>query len=212
MTTETSILQALAAGEPDAMQRCMDRFGGLVWSLARKLNPGGTDADDAVQEIFVDLWKSAARFDPSIASETTFVAMIARRRLIDRGRRRQRRIDAASLPEAVQPVAAPLPDASERSEEASRAAAAFDRLRPEQQRVLRLSIFHGASHEDIARSTGLPLGTVKTHARRGLIRLRQILEAEGAIDPSTASHPGSGGDPDAAPGGGTAGRTRISDE
>ena len=60
--------------------------------------------------------------------------------------------------------------------------AALEQLRPEQQRILQLSIYHGRSHEEISRSTGLPLGTVKTHARRGLIRLREILEAEGALE------------------------------
>jgi RNA polymerase sigma-70 factor (ECF subfamily) len=164
------------------MGECMDRFGGLVWSLARRVTTSASEADDAVQEIFIDLWKSAGRFDPSIASETTFVAMIARRRLIDRGRRRKRRPDAASLPDAVQPEAAPEADRTERSEEAARATAAFERLRPEQQRVLQLAIYHGCSHEDIARTTGLPLGTVKTHARRGLIRLREILRDEGALE------------------------------
>lgn len=164
------------------MQDCMERFGGLVWSLARRGGAGAADADDAVQEIFVDLWKSAARFDPSIATEATFVAMIARRRLIDRGRRRQRRLDIAPLPEAAPPEARPEADRTESSEQAARASAALERLRPEQQRVLQLSIYHGRSHEEIARSTGLPLGTVKTHARRGLIRLREILEAEGALE------------------------------
>ena len=182
MDMSPSILMELASGQPGAMQRCMDRFGGLVWSLARRQTSGGADADDAVQEIFIDVWKSAARFDPSIASESTYVATIARRRLIDRGRRRQRRIDAAIIPEAVQPEAEPAPDLSERNEQAGRATAALEQLRPEQQRILQLSIYHGRSHEEIARSTGLPLGTVKTHARRGLIRLREILEAEGALE------------------------------
>jgi RNA polymerase sigma-70 factor (ECF subfamily) len=182
MDLSPSILMELASGSPGAMQRCMDRFGGLVWSLARRQTTSGADADDAVQEIFIDVWKSAARFDPSIASESTFVATIARRRLIDRGRRRQRRIDAAIIPEAAQPEAEPTPDLSERNEQAGRATAALEQLRPEQQRILQLSIYHGRSHEEISRSTGLPLGTVKTHARRGLIRLREILEAEGALE------------------------------
>jgi RNA polymerase sigma-70 factor (ECF subfamily) len=181
VAAEASILHQVARGDQAAMQACIDRFGGLVWSLARRGAAGASDADDAVQEIFIDLWKSASRFDPSIATETTFVAMIARRRLIDRGRRRQRRLDTSTLPNAVQPAAAAEPDVAERSEEASRAAAALERLRPEQQRVLQLSIYHGCSHEEISRATGLPLGTVKTHARRGLIRLREMLEAEGAL-------------------------------
>jgi len=179
---DPSILLMVGRGDSGAMQACMDRFGGLVWSLARRVTRSTAEADDAVQEIFVDLWRSSSRFDPSIANETTFVAMIARRRLIDRGRRRQRRPDAATLPDAAQPAAPALPDPAERREEVGRATAAFEQLRPEQQRVLQLAIYHGRSHEEISRATGLPLGTVKTHARRGLIRLRQILEAEGALE------------------------------
>ena len=176
------ILARVADRRHDAMEECLSVYGGLVWSLALKMTATREDAEEAVQEIFIDVWKSAARFDPSIASESTFVATIARRRLIDRGRRRQRRIDAAIIPEAVQPEAEPAPDLSERNEQAGRATAALEQLRPEQQRILQLSIYHGRSHEEIARSTGLPLGTVKTHARRGLIRLREILEAEGALE------------------------------
>ncbi len=176
-----SILQRVAAGEPGAINECLTRFHGLVWSLARRLGAGPADAEDAVQEIFIDLWKSAERFDPSIASETTFVAMIARRRLIDRGRRRMRRPESALIEETVTAPDAP-PDRTEISEAAKVAEAAMAQLRPEQQRVLQLAIHHGCSHEQIAASTGLPLGTVKTHARRGLIRLRQAL-AESGVAP-----------------------------
>ncbi len=192
MKTDThaeSILHQVAAGTPGAMDACMEKFSGLVWSLTRQLSFAGSDADDAVQEIFIDIWKSAVRFDPAIASESTFVAMIARRRLIDRGRRRQRRLDSTSLPDAMAPEAAPIPDMPERTEEASRATVALGKLRPEQQRVLQLAIYHGCSHEEIARCTGLPLGTVKTHARRGLIRLREILESEGALQPARPETP-----------------------
>jgi RNA polymerase sigma-70 factor (ECF subfamily) len=175
-----SILSRVAAGEPGAINECMQRFHGLVWSLARRMGAGAADAEDAVQEIFIDLWKSAERFDPSIASETTFVAMIARRRLIDRGRRRMRRPESTMIEETV---SAPLPtvDSIETRDAAGVAEAAFRTLRPEQQRVLQLAIHHGCSHEQIAASTGLPLGTVKTHARRGLIRLRQTLAESGIV-------------------------------
>ena len=176
-----SILQRVAAGEPGAINECLSRFHGLVWSLARRLGAGPADAEDAVQEIFIDLWKSAERFDPSIASETTFVAMIARRRLIDRGRRRMRRPESAMIEETVS-APGEQADRTEISEAAKVAEAAMAQLRPEQQRVLQLAIHHGCSHEQIAASTGLPLGTVKTHARRGLIRLRQAL-AESGVAP-----------------------------
>lgn len=132
----------------------------------------------------MDLWRCAARFDAEIASETTFVATIARRRLIDRVRRRTRRrlvVDSEAI-ESITPAAAPKPTPGEMSDEASRALSAFEKLRPEQQEVLRLSIHLGQTHEEIASTTGMPLGTVKTHARRGLLRLRAMLAEEEAIE------------------------------
>lgn len=185
-----SILQRVAAGEAGAINECLNRFHGLVWSLTRKLGAPAADAEDAVQEIFLDLWKSAPRFDPSIASETTFVAMIARRRLIDRGRRRMRRPEAMMIEESV---ASPSTESDpvEVREAAAVVQDAFRTLRPEQQRVLQLSIHHGCSHEQIATATGLPLGTVKTHARRGLIRLRQVL-ADAGVTPDGLSAEGLG--------------------
>src|ERR1041385_2281154 len=86
---ELALLARVAGGDPRAVRDCIARYGGLVWSIARRFE--AADAEDAVQEIFLDLWKSAARFDGRIASEAAFVAMIARRRLIDRKRTRGRR-------------------------------------------------------------------------------------------------------------------------
>lgn len=173
----TSVLQRVAAGDPAAVRECLDRFGALVWSLARRLTP--TEAEDAVQDVFVALWKSAGRFDPAVASETTFVAMVARRRLIERARARGRQ----TIPEALTDSAASverLPKV-ELGEEAALAASVIETLSAEQQRVLRLSIYQGLSHEQVSQSTGLPLGTVKTHIRRGLMRVRDALETERGI-------------------------------
>jgi RNA polymerase sigma-70 factor (ECF subfamily) len=182
VTEEPSILARVAAGDPAAPNECIARFSGLVWSLARRLCTSPSDAEDAVQEIFIDLWKSAPRFDASIASETTFVAMIARRRLIDRGRRKMRRPEVPQIPETVADTRERIDD-TERDEQQHLAQRAFEQLRPEQQQVLQLAIHHGCSHEQIATATGMPLGTVKTHARRGLIKIRQILEQQGVLSP-----------------------------
>jgi RNA polymerase sigma factor (sigma-70 family) len=181
------ILQRVAGGDPSAVQDCIDQFGGLVWSLARKLCPNRSDAEDAVQEIFVSVWKSAERYDPTMGSEATFIATIARRRLIDRARKRQRRLGASSLDEsyAVAGNASPAAGASSSevpgssttlSEDAAIAERALRDLSGDQQRVLRMSIMHGLSHEQISQATDMPLGTVKTHIRRGLIRVRKLLE------------------------------------
>ena len=133
------------------------------------------DAEDAVQEIFVDIWKNAAKFDPSQASETTFVAMIARRRLIDRIRFTQRRISADSLDDVLAEPAGTSEKELQVQIEGREALKALNELRPEQRQVLQLSIIHGLSHQEIADATGMPLGTVKTHARRGLLQARELL-------------------------------------
>jgi RNA polymerase sigma-70 factor, ECF subfamily len=176
-----SILQRVAAGDATAVQECLDRYGGLVWSLARRFCYGNqSDAEDAVQEIFLDLWKSASRFDPGVAAEATFIAMIARRRLIDRRRRLSRTPDMTDVSLVSPAASGGEPESgAETVENAARAAKALASLRPEQQRVLRLSIYQGLSHEKIAEAMGMPLGTVKTHARRGLIKLREMLRDAG---------------------------------
>jgi RNA polymerase sigma-70 factor (ECF subfamily) len=181
---QADLLPRVAQGESAAVDACLDRYAGLVWSLARRFCRSTADAEDAVQDIFIDVWKSASRFDASVASETTFIAMIARRRLIDRTRREARtpRLDPVR-PELDADDAADAP--SERPatrERASVVQRAMSKLTEAQQRVLRLSIIHGLSHEKIAAATGMPLGTVKTHARRGMIRLRELTPAAAAPD------------------------------
>jgi RNA polymerase sigma-70 factor (ECF subfamily) len=171
MDAPPSLLARVAAGEPGAVRACLDRYGGLVWSLARRFE--ASDAEDAVQEIFLDLWRSAGSFNPALGSEVTFVATITRRRLIDRRRTRRRRPTATDQIGDVQ-LEAPgaRPDASA---EAAQAAHALGQLRPEQRQVLVLATAHGMSHGEIAAHTGMPLGTVKAHVRRGLISIRNAL-------------------------------------
>lgn len=189
-TLPESLLQRIAQSPPSspdeaAVRECIDRYSGLVWSLARRFSASDADAEDAVQEIFINLWRSAGRFDPAVASEPTFISMIARRRLIDRNRARARRISAEPLADDGEPLGSPSAASSlqspvETADEAARAARALGTLSPEQQRVLRLSVYQGLSHEQIAQATGIPLGTVKTHIRRGLIRIRDLLEGAAA--------------------------------
>jgi RNA polymerase sigma-70 factor (ECF subfamily) len=170
------LLPRVAAGDRTAIREAIERFGGLVWSLARRATP--TDAEDVVQEIFLDLWKSASRYDARAGSETTFVATIARRRIIDRRRARARRPETDPLSERTTP---PEASRAELGAEAALAARALDQLRPEQRQVLILTACHGLSHEEVASSTGMPLGTVKAHARRGLIRVREVLGESAAL-------------------------------
>jgi RNA polymerase sigma-70 factor (ECF subfamily) len=172
------VLTRIAAGDANALRQCIEQFGNLVWSIARRLTRTRADAEDAVQEIFTDIWRSAARFDPRQGSETVFVATIARRRLIDRLRRVSNQGTTEST-DAVESLEWADPGIhAETSAEARTAARAVMQLRPEQRQVLELGLLQGLSHSEIAEALRMPLGTVKTMMRRGLIQVRQLMGVE----------------------------------
>lgn len=162
------LLPRVAAGDADAMRLCIERYGPLVWGLARRFLGGSSDAEDAVQDIFIELWRSAERFRAEVASEKTFVAMIARRRLIDRRRalgRKPATVDSGELQLGLDPP----------SEDAPTIRRMLGKLRDEQRQVLLMSACFGMSHGEIAEHSGMALGTVKSHARRGLMQLRSLM-------------------------------------
>lgn len=182
---DNAILQRVARREDGSTEEMISHFGNLVWAIVRKFSFDDAESEDAAQEIFIEIWKHAPRFDPALAKSATFVAMIARRRMIDRIRRQKTRITTTPSSDHHDPVSGrattePEPMADETSDTLK----AFNRLRPEHQQVLKLSIHHGQTHEQIALTTGLPLGTVKTHARRGLMQLRELLNT--AMEPSSS--------------------------
>lgn len=170
-----SILSRIAAGDADAVDECLKDYGDLVWSIAKRFSKSNADAEDAAQEVFVELWQKAARFDPEIASETTFIAMIARRRLIDRLRRARSNIEVESLDLDVFTHAGDSQHDAELQDEAAKVAKCLERLPDQQQQVIAMSVHQGASHRVIAQQLDIPLGTVKTFARRGLIQIRDCM-------------------------------------
>lgn len=171
-----SVLEQIARGESSAVEDCLKRYGGLVWSLARRLVADDTELDDAVQEIFIELWQAASKYDSKIASESTFITMIARRHLIDRYRRRKTNpaLGAANISEA-QLIAVSERNQVETEDEAAKAAICFQRLSKNAQEVIRLAVHHGESHSTIATRLSMPLGSVKSFARRGLLQLRECM-------------------------------------
>ncbi len=170
------LLPRIARGDSLAVRQLVSRYERLVWSLARRYAIDPTDAEDAVQDVFLSVWQSADRFDEARASEPVFITVIARRRLIERARGRKRRPPTEPLDDQTTLASEGLHP--ERSAEAARAVQALETLRPEQRNVLVLSTREGMTHEEIAEHTGLPLGTVKTHVRRALIHVREVLMLE----------------------------------
>lgn len=169
------LLPRVARGEADAVQACITRYSALVWSLAKRLTHDVTALEDLVQEIFIDIWKSAERYDPSQASEATFIATIARRRVIDR----QRQAARSPRLEVVDEASASGEESGfaqvDLGDEARRASAALALLKPEQRRLILMAVVEGLTHAEIATATGIPLGTVKSHIRRGLEQTAELL-------------------------------------
>jgi RNA polymerase sigma-70 factor (ECF subfamily) len=176
------MLQRIASGDSAAVRECIDRYGALVWSIARRLSRTSSDAEDATQEIFLDIWRSASRFDASQGSDKVFIAMIARRRLIDRLRKSSAEPPMDPMEALDMMASTDSFNSSETSMEAEQATRALAELRPEQRQVLELGLLHGLSQSEIATRLQMPLGTVKSFMRRGLIKVREHMniEAEGA--------------------------------
>lgn len=171
-----SLFQRIANGDAAAVRECMDAYGGLVWSLARRYSESVADAEDAVQEVFLEIWKSAGRYDPAMGKESTFIATIARRRLIDRYRASSRRPETQEYDDSILASAGPETDLSDVAADLDVAQRALAKLNDDQRQILILGIVEGLSHSEIATATGKPLGTVKTQMRRGLIKLREMLD------------------------------------
>ena len=182
------LLERIAAGDSKAVDLCLSKFGALVWTLARKYCSSHADAEDATQDIFLQVWQNASRYDRNLGTEATFIATIARRKLIDRIRRRNQldKMDTAEPDEHYTDLRRPekLTDPLEQQDESRKAMLCFEKLSQEQRQVLSLSIQHGRSHSRIAEELQIPLGTIKSFARRGLIQLRACMQrrfAEGGI-------------------------------
>jgi len=156
---------------------CVREYGGLVWRLARKyLDQVPAEVEDAVQDVFLEIWLSAARFDPGKGREAAFVATIAHRRLIDRQREittRRKHHKRAAEQEHAPRLSEEAPGVA--VEDQVRLAVAFNSLPAVERDALWLSVYRGLSHREIGLATELPIGTVKSRLRRAMIRLTEML-------------------------------------
>jgi RNA polymerase sigma-70 factor, ECF subfamily len=158
------------------VRQCIVEYGPLVWAIARRFAPTRVEAEDAVEEVFLELWKHVGRYDPALASEPAFVAMIARRRMLERLSRVERR---PRIRPSAEDFAGLEGGALGRCPEAAIAVAVLASLDPSQRRVLSLAVGQGMTHAEIAELTHTPLATVKSLVRRALVAVRKRLLAQG---------------------------------
>lgn len=168
-------MHLLAAGDTDAMRLCIDKYRGLIEFLARRyLRTAGADIESAVQDVFVELWRSAALYDESRGSESTFVSMIARSSLRDSFRQELRRPRTTSHDDLSQtPRSNSQPRATREDLETLRAA--FDSLDEEDRQTLRHALHRGMSLHKIAHCENISLKAVQQNLRRALAQMRSAL-------------------------------------
>ena len=184
--SEQTLIERIAAGDRSAVAACIELYSGLVWSLARRFLTNSSDVEEVVQEIFIELWSKAAHFDSSRSSEATFVSMVTRRRLIDRVRQLQRVPEREPLSEVDHGLSPDGHRAIEASAETQRVLEVIQNMEPTQQHILHMSAWLGMSHQAIADQINLPLGTIKSHLRRSLTKIRAqlgIVASDGTTSP-----------------------------
>jgi RNA polymerase sigma-70 factor (ECF subfamily) len=172
---DSVLLTRIATGDGEAFRALYDRYGRMVHSVAFRILQDPQLSEECVQDVFVELWRSANRFDPARARPSTWLYAIARNRAIDALRRRARR----PVPQADVEPAGSSPDTVDlvsAADEAIRVAEAMATLQPAQLEVVQLVYFDGLSHTEVAGKLGLPLGTVKSRLRLAVDRLRKLVE------------------------------------
>ncbi len=175
---DVRLLEAIAARDQHALEAFYSQYGALVYSLLVRMLGNEMEAQELTQDTFLRVWRTAERYDPARSGPGGWVIMIARGLGLDRLRARVRasrrqaayESELADLEVEVKSARSP-----ERDELAAACAAALNRLPEPQGQALQLAFLRGWTHEEIARATNEPLGTVKARIRRGLLALRAIL-------------------------------------
>ena len=180
-TDDLALVRRVAAREEAALAELYDRYATLLLAVTRRILGATGDAEEVLQESFVQVWLQADRYDPSRSSDSTWLVLVARSRALDRLRARRTRERTAEAAGQEPPPPEPSSGAESRVlhvERRRRVRSALAELPEEQREVLELAFFGGLSQSEIASRTGAPLGTVKTRALLGMKKLRQALREE----------------------------------
>ncbi len=171
-------LQRMAEGDHPALAACYDLMGSVVFSLAVRMLRDRAAAEDVSQDIFVQVWRQAGNYDVARGSPEAWIMMIARTRILDRLRSRKAGV-------VLKPVGENLPDAPAAEdwpddlaitrEDAVNVRQALAELPAEQKQAVEMAFFDGLTHMEISEKVSVPLGTIKTRIRLGLMKIRDQL-------------------------------------
>jgi RNA polymerase sigma-70 factor, ECF subfamily len=169
----------LRGGDSSALEDLYDRYTPLLYSVAMRILRSASDAEEAVQQAWVQVWKSAERYEPRRGPVAAWLLTVTRTRALDlyRSLSSRKRAEGQVDPEPVNTPADPA-SAATRGQLSQRVRKALGSLPIQQRQVLEIAYFEGLSQSEIATRLGAPLGTVKSWTRQGLLRLRELLPEE----------------------------------
>ena len=179
MDADVDVVMRVAAGDRDAVAELYDRHASRVLGLAYRIVQNSSDAEDVVQEVFSQAWRTAQAYRATRGTVAGWLLMMARTRAIDRVRSRQARIASVGDDhlDAVPSDSPAVPDQLIATEQAVQVREAMLELPAEQRTALELAYFEGLTHTEIAERLRTPLGTVKTRIRSALSALRRSVRS-----------------------------------
>ena len=177
---DIDLLRQIAAGDRTAFGEFYDRHSVLMFSVASRILNDPSDAEDVMQDAFVQIWEKAGNFDPKLGKPSSWAAILVRNKAIDRIRGSQRRTRLATEAGAEMAIAAEVNDSANEMvhghDRARLIHSAIIELPAEQRNAIELAYFSGLTQNEISEKLHEPLGTVKARIRRGLLKLRDQLE------------------------------------
>ena len=177
---DVALLSAIAARDEVALAQLYDRYRAILFGLLMRILNNREEAEDVLQEVFLQVWRKAEDFDENRGRPFTWLVTLARSRGIDRLRTlaARERVAEAGAREPSEEISDAVTDAF-KSEQRGLVSDALAKLPDEQKRPIMLAYFEGLTQSEIATNLGAPLGTVKTRMRTGMIRLRELLAGQG---------------------------------
>ncbi|WP_427018790.1 ECF RNA polymerase sigma factor SigK [Pseudarthrobacter sp. P1] len=175
--THEDLIRLVALGDEAAFEALYDAVSPRVFGLVRRIVRDPAQSQEVAQEIFVDVWQQAARFDADRGRAISWILVIAHRRAVDRVRASQASTER-DLRQGIKEFQESYDDVEDTVEamlESERVHKALESLTPAQQEAIRLAYYGGYTHQEVADLLKVPVGTVKTRIRDGMIRLRDRL-------------------------------------
>jgi RNA polymerase sigma-70 factor, ECF subfamily len=178
---DADLIEQVARGDASAFSLLYDRFSPGLYSMVMRMTGDEAEAQDVLQDAFSHIWRKASTYDRSRSAAFTWAVMVTRNKCIDRMRIRQRVSRVAERMAAEVDGQTQLDDTSaeetEMREQRNRVRTALSEVAPDQRQAIELAFFSDLTHEQIAEKLGAPLGTVKARIRRGLLKLRDVLNS-----------------------------------